>query len=530
MKNVIDKKYFTDKLLIYTILLVVVIMLGKISYAGTGNEASRKKQPNLIYIFPDQMRMCAMGFWKKDHYNHLLQTETDPVCTPNIDKLAADGVVFTQATSTHPVCSPHRAMLMSGMYPSRNGVEDLNCKAGRTQGLHNNIECFTDVLAKAGYETAYVGKTHWERTEPLFDRDLNYVGTTEEPGGHYANTFDTYIPPGQGRHSNKFWVQFFTDNHFKALTYSSRPEMVNGKKDGQPTKTDRFVPSVEADAVIQFLKNKNGERENDKPFSIFWAPNPPHNPYFTMDDCEKDIYERYYKNMDQQALNYRTNFKPRLSSEPEQYDAVKCAPIYYSLVTGVDRQVGRVLKALEEIGEADNTIIVFTSDHGEMLGSHGVMGKNYAEDESFLVPFIIRYPSKIEPHIDDLLLGSVDIMPSILGLMGLEDRIPETVEGTDYSYGIVTGDYSSEPKPNSALYLNMERKGVRTNRYTYVVHQDGRAEVTDNIKDPYQMKKLSPEEIPAKDLEMLKNELGMRLMLAGDSWALKKRFPDLISY
>ena len=81
-----------------------------------------------------------------------------------------------------------------------------------------------------------------------------------------------------------------------------------------------------------------------------------------MDDCEKDIYERYYKNMDQQALNYRTNFKPRLSSEPEQYDAVKCAPIYYSLVTGVDRQVGRVLKALEEIGEADNTIIVFTSD------------------------------------------------------------------------------------------------------------------------------------------------------------------------
>jgi arylsulfatase A-like enzyme len=180
-------------------------------------------RPNLLYIFPDQMRMHAMSFWKKPGFNKLLRTETDPVYTPNIDRLAEKSVVFTQATSTHPVCSPHRAMLMSGVYPSRNGVENVNCYAGRPQGLHHNIKCFTDVLAESGYETAYVGKTHWERTEPLFDNDLNYVGTADAPGGNYANLYDTYIPPGRGRFSNTFWFQQFRDDHFDALTYSNRP-------------------------------------------------------------------------------------------------------------------------------------------------------------------------------------------------------------------------------------------------------------------------------------------------------------------
>ena len=379
-----------------------------------------------------------MVFWKKEGFNHLLRTETDPVYTPNIDQLAENGLVFTQATSTHPVCSPHRAMLMSGMYPSRNGVEDLNCKAGRTQGLHNEIECFTDVLAKAGYETAYVGKTHWERTEPLFDKDFNFVGTTEEPGGHYANQFDTYIPPGRGRHSNKYWFQIFTDNHFKAKAYSNRPELVDGKKDGQPLHTSNFNPKIEADAVIKFLENKNRERDSEKPFSIFWAPNPPHNPYFDIEDCEEDIYNEFYKDMPLKQQLYRGNFEPRKESEPEIYDAEKNTAIYYSLVTGIDRQLGRIIEALEATGELDNTIIVFTSDHGEMMGSHGVSGKNYAEDESFLVPFIIQYPKKIKARTDDLLLGSVDIMPSILGLMGLEDMKPKTVEGTNYSQGLLS--------------------------------------------------------------------------------------------
>ncbi len=511
-------------------LFMKTVLAGSVLLAGRTRATANKKKPNLLYVFPDQMRMHAMGFWKKLGFNKLLRTETDPVYTPNIDRLAERSVVFTQATSTHPVCSPHRAMLMSSMYPSRNGIEDLNCKSGRMQGLHYNVKYFTDVLAEAGYETGYVGKTHWNRTEPLFDKDFNYVGTRDAPGGVYANPYDTYIPPGRGRLSNKYWVQLFRDDHFDSLAYSNRPELVNGNKDGQPYRPRRFTPEVEADAIIKFLENKGGEREAGKPFSLFWAPNPPHNPYFSPADCEKDIYEKHYRDMPLEKLMYRENIKPRLASENEKFDPVKCTAVYYSLITGVDRQLGRILQALEKSGEADNTIVVFTADHGEMMGSHGVMGKNYYEDESFLVPFLISYPKTIKPRADDLLLGSVDIMPSMLGLLGLGSRIPETAEGVNYSQGIATGDYSKCPKPKSALYLNMSRKGVRTDRYNYVVHKDGKADVVDIVKDPYQLKKLPPNAIPAADLKMLKKELGIRLALAGDQWAKERKFPAAITY
>ncbi|MEM6885683.1 MAG: sulfatase [Verrucomicrobiota bacterium] len=494
------------------------------------NAAASRNTPNLLYVFADQYRLHAMGFWKKPQFRNHLKTESDPVYTPNIDKLAEKGVVFTQATSTNPVCSPHRAMLMSGMYSSRNGVEGANCYSGRVQGLRHDVNCFTDALSQAGYETGYVGKTHWERTEPLFDDELDYVGTKARPGGTYANNYDTYIPPGLGRHSNKFWFQTFNDQHFSQYAYSNRPELIGGKKDGEMHQTERFSAEVEADAVIRFLKNKNGERSPDKPFSMFWSPNPPHNPYFSPDDCEKDIYEKHYKDMPLGEQMYRKNILPPKPTQNERFDPKKCTPVYNSLVTGVDRQLGRVLEALEETGEAENTIIIFTADHGEMLGSHGVMGKGYYEDESFLVPFIIHYPQAIKPHADDLLLGTVDIMPSTLGLMGLTDYIPETVEGVDYSHGIATGDYSKSSKPDAALYLTAGRKGVRTDQYTYVVYQDGKAEVVDQIQDPYQMNKMSPDQIPQQELAFLKQELGDCLTKAGDDWARDKKFPEHITY
>ncbi len=149
---------------------------------GRNTLAARKKQPNLLFVFPDQMRREAMGFWQKGKFKHALRTATDPVITPTLDKLAEESIVFTQAVSTCPVCSPHRAMLMSGMFPWQNGVVN-NCHESRQDGLRHDIQCFTDVLSGAGYETCYVGKTHWERNDPLFDVNENYVGTTEAPGG-----------------------------------------------------------------------------------------------------------------------------------------------------------------------------------------------------------------------------------------------------------------------------------------------------------------------------------------------------------
>ena len=108
--------------------------------------------PNMLFIFPDQMRMHALGIWSEPGYDTLLNTVGDPVHTPNLDQLARDWILFTQAYSTRPVCSPYRAMLMSGMYADRNGVP-MNCKVNRNVGLRHDIPALTDILADEDYET-----------------------------------------------------------------------------------------------------------------------------------------------------------------------------------------------------------------------------------------------------------------------------------------------------------------------------------------------------------------------------------------
>lgn len=214
----------------------------------------------------------------------------------------------------------------------------------------------------------------------------------------------------------------------------------------------------------------------------------------------------------------------------DQKDIQTNARIYFSLIKSVDEEIGRVLNCLKEIGEENNTIVVFTSDHGEMMGSQGLTGKNYIYDESFLVPYIIRYPNKLNHRIEDLMFGSVDIMPTMLGLMGLEKFIPETVMGNNYSAGIINNDYSKVAKPTSALYLRMDAKGVRTNKYSYVVHENGTYELYNNIDDPYQMNNIKLEDINTEEQTELKYSLGKWLKKACDKWFYNKTNNNLIIY
>lgn len=496
--------------------------------ASTTEHDSNTESPNLLYIFPDQYRLFALSIWNDPAYKQVLTTVGDPVYTPNLDKLAKEGVLFTNVCSTQPVSSPHRAMLLSGMYPSKNGVKG-NCYLGNSEELHHDIVCLTDVLAQEGYETAYVGKTHWHKTEALFDKDGNYKGTIENPGGVCVNRWDTYIPEGKSRHSNKFWFQQLKDSHFNAYAYSNHPELVGGKSDGESFRPKRFTAEVEADIVIDYIKNKGNVRDENRPFSMIWSINPPHPPYNKISDCDSTIFNKYYKNLDFEDLLIRENvFKPK---NQKAFEKLKLnAKVYFSLVKSVDEEIGRVLKALEEKGLVDNTIVVFTSDHGEMMGSHGKMQKSVFYDESMLVPFIIKYPMKLKPKVENLMLGSADIMPTMLGLMGLENKIPKTVMGSDFSDGLLTGKYCKNPKPQSALYLNAKMKGVRTYKYTYVVKEDNTYELYDNIKDPYQKKKILLDDILPEDVTFLQKSLGMWLNKACDTWAEMKLNEDLIKY
>ena len=499
--------------------------MGGLTAQGMPGAAKASSRPNLLFIFPDQYRLSAMGFWQQDAFKDALGTAGDPVVTPAIDRLANEGMVLTQAVSTCPVCSPYRGMLLSGAYPWKNGIVN-NCREGRQDGLRHDLPCLTDVLAEEGYETMYLGKTHWERNDPLFDERGDYVGSTEAPGGHRMNAYDTYIPPGAGRHGNRYWFQCVKDVHKDPRVYSNDPSRINGKRDGEQHRPKIYSPLLEADVLVDYLNNTDQQRDTSRPFSVIWAPNPPHNPYSSTKDCDEVAYREHYEGKSNLLC------RPNAFNTGVESDAANKAGYYFANVTGVDKQVNRVLQALEDSGEAENTIVVFTSDHGEMMGSHGDFGKLQLYDEAYRVPFIIRYPGRIQKRIEDLKLSPVDIMPTLLGMMGLGRAIPSSVAGKDFSEGLLYNDWSQQPKPASSLYLGYGNrfKGVRTDRYSFQIDKDGKQLLFNNEADPYQMKSVALSDILQADRDFLMSELGQWLEVSGDPWFDEKKFADVIQY
>ncbi|WP_167607640.1 sulfatase [Maribellus sediminis] len=499
-------------------LLLLLITLSACNQA----QKSAQKQPNLLIIFTDEHRRQSMEFWQLPEYKGAINGVSDPVFTPNLNNLAAEGVVFTQAMSTHPVCSPHRAMLLSGTFPMQNGIWK-NCHLNSDTDLKEDLACFTDVLYDNGYNTAYFGKCHWIKPTNVFDQDANYVGTTEAPGGEMPNKYDIYIPPGPDRHSVEYWYQVLKDNHFEHYVYSNDPDAVGGKSDGEMYKSMEFSSKHEARTIIDYLKNNRNQRDSDKPFCITWSLNPPHPPYNKLADCEKESYE-LYENMSHDQLFNRPNRTDKASDLN--------ARVYYANVTSTDKYIGKVIHTLDSLGLGDNTLVVFTSDHGEMLGSHDRMQKNCEYEEAFGVPLIIRYKGVLKHKLDDLLIGTTDLYPTFLGLMGLDHLIPEQVLGTDYSTTIKDDQTGTVDRPVSTPFISIEgnKKGLRTNKYTFTVYGDGTITLFDNLSDPYQQANLEFDMLPAEDQQMLREELGYWLKLSQDPWVSEKLHSNYIDY
>ena len=213
--------------------------------------------PMSFSFLPTNTGSTVLGFWSQaDHAQHL-QGNPDPVITPALDQLANEGIVFSRSVSNYPLCSPYRGMLLSGMYPERNRLTN-NCRNDRPLQLKTDALCITDVFSKAGYDVSYFGKCHWQRTQPLFDEQGNYKGSSEAPGGHYVNRYDTYIPPGPDRHSIDYFFQLLKDYHFDPRCYSNDPVLVNGLADGELYRPKRFSSELEAEAIMDYLSNTRG--------------------------------------------------------------------------------------------------------------------------------------------------------------------------------------------------------------------------------------------------------------------------------
>ena len=516
------------------ILLIALAMLSITCKTPEASTEITEKKPNVLIIFPDQLRRYSAGFWSEDGFKEHVIGKPDPVVTPTIDKLAKNGVVFTQAISNYPLCSPYRGMLLSGMYPEQSGIWN-NCREGRDDSLKDDIKTITDLFYESGYNTSYFGKCHWLKTEALFDENGNYVGSEEAPGGHFVNTYDTYVPAGPGRHNIEYFYQSLKDAHYNPHIYASDANTIEGKKDGELHLPKIYSPKNEADKIVSYLQNKNAQRDSDKPFLMIWSLNPPHNPW---DDknTDMDALRKHY-DTDKYPHNEELVVRENASLDVANHYVRN----YFANVTSTDTYIGIVIDELERMGALDNTIVIFSSDHGEMLGSHGLEGKNVIEMESMAVPFIVHWPKGLKANINDILLSVPDVLPTTMGLAGIGDKIPATVQGTNFAPLLQNPKTSSIKKPTGVLLMLGNSRGILTDRYTLCLKENKKqwdkrkgtalAEtfLYDNQEDPYQLKKISLKERPEVAKRLLK-QLGEQLKHANDPWYKEQKYSDVIPY
>lgn len=451
--------------------------------------------PNIVIVMPDELRQQAVGL-----------TKTDPVITPNIDAFSKEAATLTNALSNCPICSPARAMLFSGKYPVSNGVID-NCYSRTIEyGIELKKEevCFSDVLSESGYDLGYIGKYHLDLPNP---QEAEHTEGWRGDPNNGGTLWDAFTAPDR-RHGFNFWYSYGCCDRHLTPHYWKNDAAIENRTD-----INGWSVEHETDVAIDYVRNKNGAyRDGNKPFLLFVSHNPPHMPF-------EDVPEKYkalYKDFERDVLLNRPNIDHTKINE-------ETAKNYYAAITGVDEQFGRLLKTIEEEQIDDNTIVFFLSDHGEMLGSHGLMGKNSWYNEAFSIPFIVKWKDRIVSGRQNWFMSLPDFFPTLLGLVGLTEKLPADVEGFDKS-ALLLGQQSHSKGSESGFYISSQpffpetRKGIKTDRYTFVVIYEKNSGalsnvVHDNLLDGFQVEKSTP-----VNLNTLTSKLIDWLMLTNDPW------------
>lgn len=408
-----------------------------------GGEAGRppaRRAPNVVFVFADQWRAQATGY------------AGDPNAkTPHLDALAAQSINLTTAVSGCPVCSPYRASLLTGQYPLTHGVflNDVH--------LPDDAPSIAKAFKAGGYETGYIGKWH-----------LNGRGRL------------SFIPRAN-RQGFDFWkVCECTHAYNKSVYYADGPERLTW---------EGYDAEAQTRAAQEYIRGKG--RDPAKPFLLVLSWGPPHNPYDTAPAALREAYRPG-------SLKLRPNV-PAAAEKQARADLAG----YYAHCAALDGYVGDLRATIREAGLEDNTLLVFTSDHGDMLGSQGQQRKQRPWDESILVPLLLHDPAALgrRGRSVSVPLNAPDVMPTLLGLCGLP--IPKGVEGADLS-GTLTGN---APRPVEAALIacytpfgewqraagGREYRGIRTERHTYVRDRRGPWLLYDNRDDPYQLRNLVDE-------------------------------------
>ena len=424
-----------------------------------------EKKPNFLFVLVDDQPYDAVGF--SNRYPFLK--------TPNIDKLAKEGVNVKNFFVTQSICSPSRASFLTGTYPHIHGVNQNNKYVDPDW---TNYAPFSTHLQKSGYETAHIGKIHmaWKRGKEHI-----------RPGFDYWFSFI-----GQGQYFN--------------------PKV---NDNGRETQIEGYMTDILTDKTVDWLVNK---RDPDKPFSLnLWhkavhekhLPAPRHEDLFQDDplpeppfDTHKETFKGKPEWLRRKTYGFKWNENDKIPEElPEitwPINKHKYMQLLRSLIA-VDESLGKVIKTLDEIGELENTVIIYSSDNGYFMGEHTFIDKRLAYENSMRVPMIIRYPKLISKSsvVDEQCLN-IDIAPTILDLAGVNK--PSYMQG-ESMLKLISGKKDKSWRKSMLFeyyvddawpYAGPNQVAVRTNEYKLIDNflEDDIDELYDLKNDPGEMKNL----------------------------------------
>lgn len=411
---------------------------------------------NFVFIITDTQRKDMVGAYGNSW-----------VDTPNLDRLAEEGVRFERAYPASPVCTPARGAIFSGLYPQVNGAWANNMAPSAAVPLMGTI------FAHYGYRVGYTGKWHLDGS--------SYFGDGEPGGGFEPDWW----------YDGKRYAQDIGPDMFEAYKTSITPQQL---RDAGFTEDNIWGHRV-ADRAIDFL----GQVEDD-PFLLVVSFDEPHDPYVAPPE--------YWENVDPADIPRTPNFNAPVDNKPllqqvhhkqngdVDWDTfAQTLPPFYGCNRYIDREIGRVLDAIDR-DHKDDTVVIYTSDHGDMLMSHGLLSKGpMMYEEITNVPFIVRMPGGASGEVSRALISQLDILPTMLELAGID--VPESMQGVSFA------PLMSNPSQSTrdSLMLSFNRFAINHDqfgafypircvvdeRYKLVINLLDTDELYDLENDPYEM-------------------------------------------
>lgn len=366
---------------------------------------------NLLYIFTDEQRFDTL----RAYGNDLIET-------PNLDRLAADSIVFERAYVTQAVCTPSRSTLLTGLYPHNTGCVRNNI------ALREETQTVAEMLEGDTYRTAYMGK--WHLGDEVFRQHGFDEWITIEDG------YNGHFRPGRDRHAHSTYFDWLAPHGIADVSVS--PEGYRGiRRDVAARLPERYSkPAYLAEEATRFI-----EENARQPFALFVSFLEPHMPFFGPRDDQYDpdsipLPPNFdhppgpaQSTKDRSRVAHGFGYKAHMGTEdPTEADWRRLIARYWGLVSQVDTAVGKIFQALETSGGAENTLVVFTSDHGDQMGSHRMVAKCTQYEESIRVPLLLRIPghpgngSRVAHTV-----GQVDLVPTLLDYMG--QAVPGHLDG-----------------------------------------------------------------------------------------------------